>query len=104
MATPGYMWIQGTDLRWTDHNGNVQTLTGTPQSYSVGTPGYLWVEGTVLKYIDSSRTLRQTYATYVGAAGTGAGYIWIENRTPASIGKINYAANYSGTNRIYYAS
>ncbi len=57
MATPGHIWVQGTELRYIDSVGSVRGQAGTTTG-ATGTPGFLWVEGENLRYTDAVGAVR----------------------------------------------
>lgn len=77
VGDPGYVWIEGDDLAYTDSDGLKRLETGTLDGATGVTPGYIWIEGTKLRYIDSSGNERYIEGT-AGGSGTTPGYWWIE--------------------------
>lgn len=76
MADAGYIWVQGTELRYIDGNKNTRGQTGTLAG-GTGTPGYFWIESNYIHYIDSSGNERYLPTTSMSGLGT-AGHVWLE--------------------------
>lgn len=52
--TPGYLWIDGTELIYTDEGGNYTGTYADVAGKPNGTPGYIWTEGAYLYYINAN--------------------------------------------------
>lgn len=48
------IWIEGTDFKYIDSEGNEKSITGTKEGAEGADPGHIWIEGVNFRYIDSS--------------------------------------------------
>lgn len=81
-ATPGEVWIQGTELRYLNSAGTAYKYQGTSvASPSAGRIGSLWIEGNYVHYVDAFRTERRTRGTtgFHSDATAIGGSVWMES-------------------------
>lgn len=74
----GYLWVEGTELAYTDENGQKRVKEGTKAGATGQTAGHAWIEGDNVRYIDSTGDERYIAGTLDGASGKTAGIMWIE--------------------------
>jgi len=98
-ATPGSLWVEGSELHFINASGVEYAETGA----SVGTPsptataGSIWLEGDFIHYIDASNVERTASKTSMGASPGTEGSMWIESSAPTPAGQ--QAQYISGTTR-----
>ena len=76
MPQPGFIWVQGTELRYVDANGNVRAQTGTATG-ATGQPGYIWIQGNNIYYTDANGQVRYLPYQIIDNLGT-QGFLWLE--------------------------
>jgi len=91
MPQPGFIWVQGTELRYVDGNGNVRAQTGTATG-ATGQPGYIWIQGNNIYYTDANGAVRYLPYQIIDNLGT-QGFLWLEGTW------IHYTRSPSGKTR-----